>query len=245
MKAKFLTLLAAAIIASGSLFAQEKKQAPTPEQIIEKRTERMQKKLELDDATAAKFAPIYKDYLKAKAECRSNCKKCKNPTEEQIKENISKRLETQEKAAKVEKKYYKKLSSILTGKQLQQVFCKDKQQPKFGKNNKNGKNGKQAPRFNKQRRGAKHPMMKGKFHGFNGKAPKFAPGFPIKDGKAPKFAPGCPMKDGKRPKFAPGCPKKDGKCPKFAPGCPKKDGKCPKNTPACPKENAPAETPAK
>ena len=108
MKAKFLTLLAAAIIASGSLFAQEKKQAPTPEQIIEKRTERMQKKLELDDATAAKFAPIYKDYLKAKAECRSNCKKCENPTEEQIKENISKRLEAQEKAAKVEKKYYKK-----------------------------------------------------------------------------------------------------------------------------------------
>ena len=236
MKAKFLTLLAAAIIASGSLFAQEKKQAPTPEQIIEKRTERMQKKLELDDATAAKFAPIYKDYLKAKAECRSNCKKCENPTEEQIKENISKRLEAQEKAAKVEKKYYKKLSSILTGKQLQQVFCKDKQQPKFGKN------GKQAPRFNKQKRGAKHPMMKGRFHG---KAPKFAPGCPMKDGKCPKFTPGCPMKDGKCPKFAPGCPKKDGKCPKFTPGCPMKDGKCPKNAPACPKEKAPAEAPAK
>ncbi len=148
MKAKFLTIIAAALIASSTLIAQEKRQAPTPEQRIEKRTERMQKRLMLDDATAAKFAPIYKEYLKAKADCRTKCKKCENPTDAQIKENIAARLEAQKKAIEVEQKYYKKLSSILSGRQLQQIFCKDKQ-PKFSKDKKGnfGKRGKQAPCF--------------------------------------------------------------------------------------------------
>lgn len=143
-------ILAAVVMMSSAVCAQEKKQAPTPEQRIEKRVERMQKKLMLDDATAAKFAPIYKEYLQAKFAARPVCNKCDNPTDAQIKENIAKRLDAQEKAVDVEKKYYKKLSSILSGRQLQQIFCKDNKKAAWGKNKKAsfGKHGKQAPCFN-------------------------------------------------------------------------------------------------
>ena len=150
MKAKFLMILAAVVMMSSAVCAQEKKQAPTPEQRIEKRVERMQKKLMLDDATAAKFAPIYKEYLQAKFAARPVCNKCDNPTDAQIKENIANRLDAQEKAVDVEKKYYKKLSSILSGRQLQQIFCKDNKKAAWGKNKKApfGRHGKQAPCFN-------------------------------------------------------------------------------------------------
>ncbi len=153
MKAKFLMILAAVVMMSSAVCAQEKKQAPTPEQRIEKRVERMQKKLMLDDATAAKFAPIYKEYLQAKFAARPEWKKCDNPTDAQIKENIAKRLDAQEKAVDVEKKYYKKLSSILSGRQLQQIFCKDNKKAAWSKNKKApfGKRGKQAPCFKGQK----------------------------------------------------------------------------------------------
>ena len=149
MKAKFLMILAAVVMMSGAVCAQEKKQAPTPEQRMEKRVQYMQKKLMLDDATAAKFAPIYKEYLQAKFAARPVCKKCDNPTDAQIKENIGKRIDAQQKALEVEKKYYKKLSSVLSGRQLQQIFCKDNKNAAFGKNNRVPycKGGKQAPCF--------------------------------------------------------------------------------------------------
>lgn len=153
MKAKFLMIIAAVVMMSGAVYAQEKKQAPTPEQRIEKRVERMQKKLMLDDATAAKFAPVYKEYLQAKFAARPEWKKCDNPTDAQIKENIAKRLDAQQKAIDVEKKYYKKLSSILSGRQLQQIFCKDNKNAAWSKNKKApfGKRGKQAPCFKGQK----------------------------------------------------------------------------------------------
>ena len=40
-----------------------------PEQRIEKHVKRMQNSLMLDDAAAAKFAPIYKEYLLEKVNC--------------------------------------------------------------------------------------------------------------------------------------------------------------------------------
>ena len=225
---KFFVALAAAVMFTGTLFAQEKKQAPTPEQRIEKRAERMQKKLMLDDATAAKFAPVYKEYLKAMAECRPTCAKCENPTDAQIKENIGKRIDAQQKALEVEKKYYKKLSSILSGRQLQVIFCKDKM-GKCDMKKFNGKRGNKKGCFKKGgcRKGAPANCPKGGFK---------APGrFPMMG--CPKGAPAnCP-------KMA--CPKAGENCPKGAPAnCPKMA--CPKAGENCPKaakcEQAPAET---
>ena len=63
----FITVMMAAIFSCGNMLAQNA-QAPnqkkklTPEQRQEMQINRMQKSLMLDDETAAKFAPLYKEY---------------------------------------------------------------------------------------------------------------------------------------------------------------------------------------
>ncbi len=126
---KKIFIIAALVLVCGNmLFAQEKKQKMSPEQRREMFVYKMQQKLMLDDATAAKFVPLYKEYLQAMAECRPACGKCENPSDEQIKEKIAKRLDAREKAIDVEKKYFKKFSAILNGRQLQEIFCFDKKE---------------------------------------------------------------------------------------------------------------------
>ena len=49
---------------------KEKKQRPTPEQMVQMQTNQMVKILMLDDATATKFTPVYEKYLKELRECR-------------------------------------------------------------------------------------------------------------------------------------------------------------------------------
>lgn len=64
----FITVMMAAIFSCGNMLAQNA-QAPnqkkklTPEQRQEMQINRMQKSLMLDDETAAKFAPLYKELL--------------------------------------------------------------------------------------------------------------------------------------------------------------------------------------
>lgn len=55
-----------------------KAQNISPEQAIEMRTNRMAKRLMLDDVTTAKFAPIYKEYLTELQECMKNCPNAAN-----------------------------------------------------------------------------------------------------------------------------------------------------------------------
>ncbi len=149
MKKSIMVMIAAVMMFGGTVTAQDKKSKPTLEQRIEKRTEHMQKILMLDDATAAKFAPIYKEYLKAKAESRFVCKRSVNLTDAQIKENISKKLDAKENTIKIEQKYYKKLSAILSGRQLQIIFC-DNNKKAFNRNNKKAFNGRNAKCWNKK-----------------------------------------------------------------------------------------------
>lgn len=159
MKKILLIVTMAMCVCGTTLCAQEKKQKLTPEQRIDMWVIRMQNKLMLDDATAAKFAPVYKEYLQAKMECCKPCKtKCDNPTDEQIKKNIENRLDNRQKALDVEKKYFKKLSSILNGRQLQQVFC-DKSKAKSWNKGKKAAFGKRGSKFN--RCGKLAPCMNG------------------------------------------------------------------------------------
>lgn len=75
----FITVMMAAIFSCGNMLAQNA-QAPnqkkklTPEQRQEMQINRMQKSLMLDDETAAKFAPLYKEYLEALKACRTEMK---------------------------------------------------------------------------------------------------------------------------------------------------------------------------
>ncbi len=138
MKAKLFILMIAAALSTSAIVAQEKK--PTdkfnPEKRIEIRAQKTAAALMLDDATAAKFIPIYKEYLNAQLQCRPNCERGKNISDEQIKKNIESRMEAQQKALDVEKKYYKELSKVLNAKQLQKIFCKNKEFKQWNRNNK-------------------------------------------------------------------------------------------------------------
>ena len=71
MKTKFIYVVLMALFLGSqmTLSAQnkenkERKQHPTPEQMMQMQTNQMVRALMLDDATAAKFTPIYEKYLK-------------------------------------------------------------------------------------------------------------------------------------------------------------------------------------
>ena len=79
MKTRIVYLFIALLVAGSqvSLFAQQqadrtkKKPRFTPEQMMEMQTNRIVKALALDDATTAKFTPVYTQYLKDLHECRA------------------------------------------------------------------------------------------------------------------------------------------------------------------------------
>lgn len=108
-------------------------QKKTPEQAIEMKTNRMAKRLMLDDATTAKFAPIYKEYLTELQECAKNCpkvancpangQKCVAMTDADIEKCMEQRFDMQQKKLDIRKNYYKKLKSVLNMKQMQTLFC--------------------------------------------------------------------------------------------------------------------------
>ena len=141
--------------------AQEKKcDKPGPEKFLEFRVNHMQQRLMLDDAKAAEFAKIYKEYLQEKMACRPTMARGKALTDAEIKSNIEARMDAEQKVLDVEKKYYKKLAKVLNAKQLQVIFCK---KDDFGKDCKKN----MAPRGMKKDNGFAPRGMK--------KGPRFAP----------------------------------------------------------------------
>lgn len=122
MKARVLIM---AMMVAFTSFANVQAQPPVKpghENKIEIRVERMAKKLMLDDAQKAKFVPLYQDYLEAKAACRPKLVFGKELTDEQIEANLEEMMDVREKSAKIDKKYYKKLSKVLNAKQLDKIF---------------------------------------------------------------------------------------------------------------------------
>ena len=98
-------------------------QKMSPEEAIEMKTNRMAKRLMLDDATTAKFAPIYKEYLTELQNCVKNCpnaancpangQKCAAMTDADIEKCMAQRFDMQQKKLDIRKNYYKKLKSVL------------------------------------------------------------------------------------------------------------------------------------
>lgn len=130
MRNFFLTL-AIACMAIMPTMAQEnktEKKQLTPEERLERKANAMSAKMMLDDATKAKFVPMYQEYLKELEEARPNKetapKPCQELTENEISEQMEKRFDTEQKRLDIEKKYYKKFKTVLNARQLQQVYCK-------------------------------------------------------------------------------------------------------------------------
>lgn len=89
---------------------------------MEFRVKRMTDKLRLDESQKEKFAPLYQEYLEAKAACRPQLVFGKELTDEQIEANLEAMMDVREKALKIDRKYYKKLSKVLDARQLDMIF---------------------------------------------------------------------------------------------------------------------------
>ena len=128
----FLSMVAAAIISCGTLSAQNaqtrtERRNMNPEELMEKRIQRLESQMSLDDATAAKFAPVYKEYMKELKAChpsRSECKRRGEMTDADRTQCIEKRFDCRERMLDVQKKYYKKFKGFLNARQLECLFDK-------------------------------------------------------------------------------------------------------------------------
>ena len=94
---------------------------------IEKRVERMQQQLMLNDKQATKFADIYTEYLKALENERPKLdakpgKKGERISDKDMQKTQTDRLEFQKKRAEINAKYYNRLSDVLNVQQLEKVF---------------------------------------------------------------------------------------------------------------------------
>ena len=131
MKTKdfFFIAVVAALMSSTQVMAQNTtgNKNVDPAELVNRRCNRMCTAMQLDDATAAKFTPLYKEYLNELRACRpATCPtECRdgNCTDVQRKACVENRLDCRENMAKVQKKYYAKFEKILNAQQLQTVFC--------------------------------------------------------------------------------------------------------------------------
>lgn len=146
MKAKLVYVFLTCLMIGGqiSLSAQnqangDKKKRPTPEQFVEHQTKQMVGMLMLDDATAARFAPVYKNYLKELRECgmmgrrqsparqgaEESVKKSEPKpalTDAEVERQIKERFAQSRKILDVREKYYDEFRKILSPKQIEKIY---------------------------------------------------------------------------------------------------------------------------
>ena len=128
MKTKIIFMLVAAFaVYSQSAFAQEKKR-PDREKIQAMQCNQVVKALMLDDATAAKFTPIYLQYLKELRESRiSSSRKSKPiPTDAEVEKAIKDRFAQSRKMLDIREKYYDEFRKILSPKQIMKIYQLEK-----------------------------------------------------------------------------------------------------------------------
>ena len=230
MKTRVFIMAMVVAFASFANVQAQKPMKPGHENKIEFRAKRMAEKLMLNEEQKEKFAPLYKEYLEAKAVCRPQLVFGKELTDGQLEANLEEMMAVREKSLKIDKKYYKKFSKVLDAKQLDMIFgfkAQKNERPMAP-----GKEMKAMP----PRHFGKPGAPQGRHH-----MPKdFKQGGDRKKGHGCKKSVDCEKKDavckdGKKCEVKAAC-KQDGKCTKGE-ACPKagickKDAAC-KNE--CPK----------
>ena len=110
---------------------QADKKKMTPEQRLEQRIKFVTKMLELDDATAAKFTPVYKEYLNEKATLYKNGMKKQAPkgnlNEEEAEKFVKERLALSRKLLDVREKYYAKFGKIIPATKVKKIYDMEQQ----------------------------------------------------------------------------------------------------------------------
>ncbi|MDR2065886.1 MAG: hypothetical protein LBP85_09315 [Prevotellaceae bacterium] len=133
-------------------FEKNKKDSEKPdkEKIIEKKCKKTADKLMLDDATSAKFIPVYKNYLNELSE-NANFKKFNEGNEtndSDIDKNVRNSFAKTRKTVDIREKYYNEFRKFLTAKQAKTAIkMRDgkKMKPKRFENHNN-----QQPHLNKK-----------------------------------------------------------------------------------------------
>ena len=151
MKTKFIYVIMAVLLMGSqmTLSAQntdnkQKKQRPTPEQMVQMQTKQIVNTLMLDDATAAKFTPVYEKYLKELRECRMMNRKPRTEkaqgteagakkegqrpsmTDDEIATMLRNQFTQSRKMLDVREKYYNEFSKILSQKQILKIYQQEK-----------------------------------------------------------------------------------------------------------------------
>ena len=148
MRTKFFLMMLAAIVMGSqvTLFAQEKKGAKSErrqfnkEQMLEIQCNQIIKGLALDDATTAKFIPVYKQYMEEMQATRHMgvCRNVANrtaadkqipkpvPTDAEVEQAIKARFAQSRKILDVREKYYNEFSKILSQKQIMKIYQQEK-----------------------------------------------------------------------------------------------------------------------
>ncbi|MDR0754075.1 MAG: hypothetical protein LBF04_01665 [Prevotellaceae bacterium] len=97
---------------------------PDKEEIIEKKCKTVADKLMLDDAAAAKFTPVYKNYLKELSE-NVDFKKLSDDnitSDSDIDKNVRNSFERTRKTVDIREKYYGEFRKFLTAKQAKAII---------------------------------------------------------------------------------------------------------------------------
>ena len=133
MKTKRIALivLTAIILTNVQVIANNVKEGNNSKQLkrselIDKRCQRMESQLALDEKTAAKFTPLYKEYLNSLRSCHSsNCRLGKNsqPTDADRIARMERNFETRQMMLDTQKKYFNEFKKILNARQLETLFC--------------------------------------------------------------------------------------------------------------------------
>lgn len=176
MKKLMYVMLAILLVGSQmTLSAQNKenkgkKQRPTQEQMMKMQANQMVKALMLDDATAAKFVPVYENYLKELRECRTKNRTPRPslmegalggrvyaqpdvksvPTDAEVEKSIKDRFAQSRKMLDIREKYYNEFRKILSPKQIMKIYQMEKRNAdKFKKE------------FNRRKQAKPHQGQKG------------------------------------------------------------------------------------
>jgi hypothetical protein len=136
---KYLFTTIVVILLSGSMttmWAQNTqpkagRQGLTAEQIQKRQCDQMVNALMLDDATSAKFVPIYEQYLNDMKNCRKMGRTAKgaqyrnnnqNMTDAEIDQMIRDRFKQSRKMLDIRESYYSQFRKVLTPKQMLKMY---------------------------------------------------------------------------------------------------------------------------
>lgn len=140
---KFLMVLVVVFMGSQmTLLAQEKKPARperrqfTKEQMQDMQCNQLIRSLALDDATAAKFTPVYKEYMEEMCATRdmkphravvADKEGLKQiPTDAEVEQAIKARFAQSRKMLDIREKYYNEFRKFLSPKQIQKMYNHEK-----------------------------------------------------------------------------------------------------------------------